>query len=127
VPSEIIGVVGDVKQKGFDNEAGPMAYWPIPKSAYFSMTFVIRTKGESGALVPAARDVIRSIDAQQPAADERTLESLLGNSIVRQRFNTLLLAVFAMVAYAAHRRRVAGLLAACVAGGKCGSDDCPSM
>jgi putative ABC transport system permease protein len=42
--------------------------------------------------------VIRSIDAQQPVADERTLESLLGNSVARQRFNTLLLAVFAMVA-----------------------------
>jgi putative ABC transport system permease protein len=62
------------------------------------MTLVIRTKGESGAIVPAARDVIRSIDAQQPVADERTLESLLGNSVARQRFNTLLLAVFAMVA-----------------------------
>src|SRR5262245_1358531 len=98
VPSEIIGVVGNVKQKGFDIEAGPMAYWPIPKSTYFSMTFVIRTKGESGALVPAARDVVRSLDAQQPVSEIRTLESLMGNSVARQRFNTLLLAVFAMAA-----------------------------
>ncbi len=98
VASEIIGVVGDVKQSGFDRGAEPMAYWPIPKSTYFSMTFVIRAKGDANALAPAARDVIRSLDARQPVADVRTLESLLGNSIARQRFNTLLLAVFAMVA-----------------------------
>ena len=98
VPSEIVGVVGDVKQAGFDREAEPMAYWPIPKSTYRSMTFVIRTKGEANVLAPAARDVIRSLDARQPVADVRTLESLLGSSIARQRFNTSLLAVFAMVA-----------------------------
>jgi len=98
VPSEIIGVVGDVKQAGFDREAEPMAYWPIPKSTYNSMTFLIRAKGGANALAPAARDLIRSLDARQPVADVRTLESLLGSSIARQRFNTLLLAVFAMVA-----------------------------
>jgi len=97
-PSEIIGVVGDVKQAGFDHEAEPMAYWPIPKSTYFSMTFVIRAKGDANALAISARDVIRSLDAKQPVADVRTLESLLGSSVARQRFNTLLLAVFAMVA-----------------------------
>jgi putative ABC transport system permease protein len=98
VPSEIVGVVGDVKQAGFDRAAEPMSYWPIPKSTYRSMTFVIRAKGEANALAPAARDVIRSLDAQQPVADVRTLESLLGSSIARQRFNTSLLAVFSMVA-----------------------------
>jgi putative ABC transport system permease protein len=87
-----------VKQAGFDHEAEPMAYWPIPKSTYFSMTFVIRAKGDANALAISARDVIRSLDAKQPVADVRTLESLLGSSIARQRFNTLLLAVFAMVA-----------------------------
>ena len=98
VPSEIIGVVGDVKQAGFDRQAEPMAYWPIPKSTYNSMTFVIRTKGDANALAPAARSIIRSLDARQPVADMRTLETLLGTSIARQRFNTLLLLVFAIVA-----------------------------
>src|SRR5262249_11731679 len=40
VPSEIIGGGGDVRHTGFDHKAEPMAYWPIPKSTYFSMTFV---------------------------------------------------------------------------------------
>src|SRR5262245_21022842 len=98
VPSEIVGVVGAVKQSGFDRAAEPMAYWPIPKSTYRSMTFVIRTKGDATALAPAARDAIRSLDAQQPVADVRLLESFLGSSVEQQRFNTLLLVVFAAVA-----------------------------
>jgi predicted permease len=98
VPSEIIGVVGDVKQAGFDRAAEPMAYWPIPKSTYRSMTFLIRAKGDANALAPAARDVIRSLDTQQPVADVRLLESFLGSSVAQRRFNTLLLAVFAVVA-----------------------------
>ena len=40
----------------------------------------------------------KKLDPQQPVADVRTLESMLGKSIARQRFNMLLLAVFAIVA-----------------------------
>jgi putative ABC transport system permease protein len=98
VSSEIIGVIGDVKQAGFDRAAEPMAYWPIPKSTYRSMTFVIRTRSDANALAPAAREVIRSLDAQQPVADVRLLESFLGSSVEQQRFNALLLVVFAALA-----------------------------
>jgi putative ABC transport system permease protein len=97
-PSEIVGVVGNVRQSGFDREAEPMAYWPIPKSTSRTMTFVIRTNGEAIALAPATREAIRALDAQQPVAEVRTLENLLGKSVARQRFNTWLLAVFAATA-----------------------------
>lgn len=98
VPNEIIGIVADVKHAQLDKEAEPMSYWPIAELPYTSMTFVLRTKGEPLNTVAAARNVIQTLDPQQPVADVRTLESLLGKSIARQRFNTLLLAVFAAVA-----------------------------
>ncbi|MBI1762097.1 MAG: ABC transporter permease [Acidobacteria bacterium] len=98
VPTEIIGIVADVKHAQLDKEAEPMSYWPIAELPYNAMTFVLRTKGESLALAAAARNVIQTLDPQQPVADVRTLASLLGKSIARQRFNTLLLGVFAAVA-----------------------------
>ncbi|MDX2044539.1 MAG: ABC transporter permease [Acidobacteriota bacterium] len=98
VPTEIIGIVADVKHTQLDQAAQPMSYWPIAEMPYNAMTFVLRTQGEPLALAAAARNVIHSLDPQQPVADVRTLESLLGKSIARQRFNTLLLAVFAAVA-----------------------------
>lgn len=111
VPTEIVGVVGDVKHAQFDKPADPMSYWPIAELPYNSMTFVLRTRGEPESVVAAARQVIQRLDPQQPVADIRTLASILGNSIARQRFNTLLLAVFAGVALLLSAIGIYGVLA----------------
>jgi len=97
-PCEIIGVVGDSKHMSLDAEIEPMSYWPHPELAYSVMTLVIRTRGDAASITPAARDVIRALDPDQPVADVRTIESLIGTSMARARFNTLLLTIFAIVA-----------------------------
>ena len=78
--------------------AEPMSYWPIAQQPSPFMTFTLRTRGDVRAVAAAVRNVIQTLDQQQPVGEVRTLGSLLGNSIARQRFNTLLLAVFAVVA-----------------------------
>jgi putative ABC transport system permease protein len=98
VPSEIIGVVGDSKHMGLESEIEPMSYWPHPELAYSFMTFVIRTQGDASSIAPSARNVIQTLDPEQPVADVRTMESLLSKSVAKARFNTLLLTVFACVA-----------------------------
>jgi putative ABC transport system permease protein len=98
VPSQIIGVVGDSKHMGLDSEIEPMSYWPHPELAYSYMTFVIRTQGDAASIAPAARNVIQTLDPEQPVADVRTMESLLSKSVSKARFSTLLLSVFACVA-----------------------------
>jgi putative ABC transport system permease protein len=97
-PCEIIGVVGDSKHMNLDAEIKPMSYWPHPELAYSGMTFVIRTRGDAEAITSAARNVIRSLDPEQPVADVRPMERLIGTSVARARFNTLLLTIFATVA-----------------------------
>src|SRR5262245_27138706 len=97
-PCEIIGIVGDSKHMNLDAEVQPMSYWPHPELTYSGMTFVIRTKSEPAAVANAARNVIRSLDPEQPVADVRTMESLIGTSVARARFNTLLLGIFAIAA-----------------------------
>ena len=37
------------------------------------------------------------LDAAQPVADVRTMESILGNTFARQRFSTILLAAFSII------------------------------
>src|SRR5262249_49860536 len=91
-------VVADVKQAQLDQEANPMTYCPIAELPYNTMTFALRTNGDPSSVAAAARKVIQTLDPQQPVAEVRPLESLLGKSVARQRFNTLLLAVFAAVA-----------------------------
>jgi putative ABC transport system permease protein len=97
-PCEIVGVVGDSKHMNLDAEVQPMSYWPHPELTYSGMTFVLRTQDEPTAVANAARNVIRSLDPEQPVADVRTMESLIGISVARARFNTLLLTIFAIVA-----------------------------
>ncbi|MGH9751529.1 MAG: ABC transporter permease, partial [Blastocatellia bacterium] len=97
-PCEIIGIVGDSKHMKLDAGVKPISYWPHPELAYSGMTFVIRTRGDAAAITSAASNVIRTLDLEQPVADVRTMESLIGTSVARARFNTLLLTIFAMVA-----------------------------
>ena len=98
VPTEIIGVVGDIKHQSLDTETRPMVYWPHPQLPYSSMTLVIRTAGEPLSLAAAAQREIRQMDKDQPVSDVRTMKAWLGESIARSRFGATLLGVFATVA-----------------------------
>src|SRR6185503_7551768 len=98
VPTEIIGVVGDHKHLGLDTSVEPVAYWPHPELVYPGMTIVLRTKGDAKAVAPATREVIRTLDPQQPIGEISTMESLLSTSVARSRFSASLLAVFSVVA-----------------------------
>jgi len=100
VPTEIIGVVADSKHLSLDGEAEAIAYWPHPELSYPFMTFVIRTRGEATNVAGAARNVIHTLDPQQPIGDVTTMERLLAKSIASSRFNTVLLTIFAFVALA---------------------------
>jgi putative ABC transport system permease protein len=97
-PCEIIGIVGDSKHMSLDAEVKPMAYWPHPELVYSGMTFVICTKGAPESVASVARNVIRTLDPEQPVAEARSMESLIGTSVARARFQTLLLTIFAIVA-----------------------------
>ena len=98
VPSEIIGIVGDTKHLGLDTEFEEMAYWPQPELVYSGMTLVMRTQGDPASAAPAARQVIRGLDPDQPVGQVITMEGLLEKAIARSRFNTVLLATFSIVA-----------------------------
>jgi putative ABC transport system permease protein len=97
-PTEIIGIVGDNKHMGLATDVEPMAFWPQPELTYTFMTIVIRTRGDSAAVAPAARNVIRNLDREQAIGQVSTMEALLAKSIARARFSSTLLSVFSIVA-----------------------------
>ena len=98
VPSEIIGVVADHKHLGLDVPVEPVAYWPHPELVYPGMTLMLRTRGDAGAVAPAARNVIHNLDPQQPIGEVSTMETLLATSVARARFSASLLTVFSFLA-----------------------------
>jgi predicted permease len=97
--SEIVGVVGDVKQYGLDSETTMQAYEPERQHAYFSsMIVIVRTKLGSDVAAQTVRSVLKELDPNLPLASVRSLQSIVDTSIGSRRFTTLLLGVFAATA-----------------------------
>jgi putative ABC transport system permease protein len=93
----IIGVVKDVRHEGLDTEPYPQMYSPVAQFPRRAMTMVARTNTDPMALVPSVRSELSAIDRDQPLYNVRTMEQVLAASIARQRFNMLLIAIFASV------------------------------
>lgn len=97
-PFTIIGVAGDIRAFRFDWEPEPMAYVPTTAMATWNpMSLVVRTRAEPMAQTPAVRGVLRSIDANVPVYEIRTVGQLLYDSLGSRRFNIFLLGSFAGV------------------------------
>jgi putative ABC transport system permease protein len=97
-PTEIVGVVGDVRYDSLTGQAEPTVYFPHAELTYEFMTLVIRTAGDPAAIAPAVRDEVREMDPNQPVSDVRTMEEVMADTLGRARFNTLLLSLFAGLA-----------------------------
>jgi putative ABC transport system permease protein len=97
-PTEIVGVVGDVRYDSLTDEAEPTVYFPHPELTYSFMTLVIRTDGDPAEMAPAVRHALSAIDPDQPVSDVRTMNQVMADTVGRARFNTLLLGLFAGLA-----------------------------
>ncbi|MBD0373380.1 MAG: ABC transporter permease [Pyrinomonadaceae bacterium] len=94
----IIGIVRDVRQKALDTEPYPQMYTPYAQTPRArSMTLIARTSSDPTALVPSIRNELAAMDKDQPLYNVRTLEQVMSESIARQRFSMLLIAIFACV------------------------------
>jgi ABC-type antimicrobial peptide transport system permease subunit len=62
------------------------------------MNIVLRSERPLQALAPAIRRSVAEMDAALPIVQLRTLEDVVGTSVTRQRFLSLLLGIFAAVA-----------------------------
>jgi putative ABC transport system permease protein len=95
----IVGVVGDVKYSGLDSAPGPTIYVPYNENAWAGwareMYLVVRSTGNAPDLVPAIRTQLASMDSTLPLAQVHTMEELLDESLVQQRFRTWLISGFA--------------------------------
>jgi predicted permease len=100
----IVGVVKDVKQGGLDQPAGTELYFlneQAPRLVGFSFTqmnVVLKSTRPLEALAPAIRSAVRQMDASLPIVQLRTMDEVIGASVTRQRFLSLLLGIFAAVA-----------------------------
>jgi putative ABC transport system permease protein len=104
-PLLIIGVVGNVRQLGLDEQPTPEVYVPLlqdPLSENYqrSMTIVARSKSPTGAIAGPLRAAVASVDKSLPVYALKPMTEHLRDSLARRRFNLILLTVFSCVALA---------------------------
>lgn len=95
---EVVGVVGDVRLGGVENDSRPTMYWPMAQNRRLSTYMVVRSSGEPSSLVRALRAAIREVDPNVPVSNLRPMTDVVSSSLAQNRFRTLLLGVFAGVA-----------------------------
>jgi len=97
-PYQIIGVVGDVKHDGLDQDSMPTVYFPEAQEPESAATLVIRTGSDPMKLAPVVEQVIHAYDKDQAVAGIQPLDAFLSKSVARPRFQSVLLASFAILA-----------------------------
>jgi putative ABC transport system permease protein len=97
----VIGEVGDVKHSGLNEPVDPAVYTPFSQSDETwrrFMTLAIRSSNPSPGLVEEVKRQIWSLDGQIPVGDVSTMDDLIAVALAQQRFNVLLLGLFAALA-----------------------------
>jgi len=97
----IVGVAQDVKHSGLDQPQDPAVYAPFAQSdeAWRRwMTLAIRTRSAPAGLVEAVKKQLWSVDHQIPVSEVQSMDDLMADSMAQQRFNMLLLGLFAALA-----------------------------
>ncbi|MEA2600083.1 MAG: hypothetical protein QOF89_1075 [Acidobacteriota bacterium] len=100
----IVGVVGDVKQKGLDQKTGTELYFlhsQIEETVGGrggTMYVVMRTQGDPMRLASDVRRQVRELDASLPVANLQPLSNVVYGAMAQPRFITFVVMVFALVA-----------------------------
>ena len=115
----IVGVVGNVRHFGLANSEEPAVYTPYAQSAQEWKRWaeiVLRAPGTAGpALVAQLKAMVWKVDPSIPVTKVRTMSEVMSTSLATQRFNTVLLGIFAGVALLLATVGLYGVLAFSVA------------
>jgi putative ABC transport system permease protein len=119
-PREIVGIVGDVRNEGLDNDPNPIMYIPVAQmpngvtalnNRIIPITWVIRTKVEPFSLSTEIQQELRAASGGLPVAHVRSMDQVRSESTQRTDFNMTLLVIFAGVALLLAAIGIYGLMA----------------
>jgi putative ABC transport system permease protein len=108
----IVGVVGNVRAYDPSRPPGPEIYMPYLQHPLFSstITLVARTEGEPLAAANRFREIMRSANSQVPAR-ATTMADTMSTAVSTPRFRTLLIGLFASLAFLLAMAGVYGVMA----------------
>ena len=103
---EIIGIVGDARDAGLNNDPQPQMFVPLPQvrddvmalnNRFMPLAWVVRTSVAPFSVSAPTERVFQDL-ADLPVAHVRSMDQIMVESTSRNQFNMLLLGIFAFVA-----------------------------
>ncbi len=103
LPRQIIGVTGNMRNGGLDQDAEPTMYIPIAQmpdkvtalnSRIAPLWWIVRSRVEPSTLIKPTAVALREATGGLPVGHVRTMNEIAIATIARQRFSMLLLTIF---------------------------------
>ena len=96
----VVGIVNNVRQSGLYEQKHEI-YVPYAQERRVFMAprdLVVSTKADPASVVGAVRQAVWSVDKDQPVSNVRTMDQVVAASSSKERFQSLLLGLFAALA-----------------------------
>jgi putative ABC transport system permease protein len=109
----VVGVVNDVRRGGKTDKLRPQIYLSAAQTDIYPVRladFAVRASGSPSLLVKPVQQQVWAIDKHQPITGVRTMQEIIDRSVSEQRFEMMLLVVFAGVAVALAVIGISGVL-----------------
>lgn len=99
-PIEVVGVVGDVRITGLDEQLRPVIYYPFRQNSSVFANLVIRTSADPNAISASVRNEIRNLEPQVAVFNVQSMPELIAASpaAFMRRFPATLIGIFAGLA-----------------------------
>jgi len=96
---QVVGILSDVRSTGLADQTPFEFYRTLDEAPFNAMTIVVRTRAADPlTIVPAARQIVASIDPLLPIAQVQTLERVVSESVGRPRLTSALTVLFGIMA-----------------------------
>jgi predicted permease len=107
---EVIGVIQDVRERGVQDKAPEIVYWPPMMEYLFgrkapdtvrTVTFVVRSeRAGTEAFLNEVRQAVWSVNSSLPLASVRTMQGVYDKSVARTSFTLVMLGIAGAMAVA---------------------------
>ena len=113
-PTTIVGVVGNVKYGGLDEDTPAEIYLSFAQHPVDAFTVAVRSSGNAAAVVPMLRREVAALDPLLPLAHLNSLGDLMDASSAGRRFTLAVFLLFGAIAIVMSAVGVYGVLASLV-------------
>jgi putative ABC transport system permease protein len=94
----IVGVVPSTRYLPLTAEPSPEVYTCYLQQPFWNMLLIVRSTSDPASLAAAVRGKVQEVDPNQTVYDIATMEKRFSTAVAPQRFNALVMAIFAGMA-----------------------------